>query len=103
VFLWCIGKLGHGSEENINIPCIIPTLEDVTIISISAGCEHSAAISEDGVLYTWGHGDGGRLGHGDSDPLSIPTPVLALKQMHVRYDVKLSCYLVNDSLFCLGL
>lgn len=32
----------------------------------SAGYRHSAAVTEEGQLYTWGEGDYGRLGHGDS-------------------------------------
>ena len=50
------GKLGHGGEENISIPCYIPTLESIDVAHISAGCEHSAIITTAGVMYTWGHG-----------------------------------------------
>lgn len=32
------------------------------VVSVSAGYRHSAAVSEDGELYTWGEGDFGRLG-----------------------------------------
>lgn len=83
-----IGKLGHGSEENVAIPCMIPSLEDTTVVHISAGCEHSAAITEDGTLLTWGHGDGGRLGQGDNAQCGIPSPVQAIRMMSLRpYDV----------------
>ena len=54
------GKLGHGTEENIAVPCYITSLENVNITFIAAGSEHSSAISETGLVYTWGHGDGGR-------------------------------------------
>lgn len=52
----CEGKLGHGSEENISVPLFIPGLEEKggKIKAISTGCEHSAAVGEDGTLYTWG-------------------------------------------------
>jgi alpha-tubulin suppressor-like RCC1 family protein len=59
------GKLGHGNDENVAIPMHITSLERETPVrSISAGCEHSAAIGVDGRVYTWGQGDGGRLGRG---------------------------------------
>jgi E3 ubiquitin-protein ligase HERC2 len=78
------GKLGHNSEENVTAPCIIPTLDNVEVVQISAGCEHSGAITAAGELFTWGHGDGGRLGHGDSEARIVPTKVEALLQMHAR-------------------
>ncbi|KAI3377882.1 hypothetical protein L3Q82_008463 [Scortum barcoo] len=45
------------------------------VVCVSAGYRHSAAVSEDGELYTWGEGDFGRLGHGDSNSRNIPTLV----------------------------
>jgi E3 ubiquitin-protein ligase HERC2 len=55
------GKLGRGNEESVAVPSIIKTLRGVCVISISAGCEHSAAITDEGLVYTWGHGDGKNL------------------------------------------
>jgi alpha-tubulin suppressor-like RCC1 family protein len=81
-----IGKLGHGTEENLPSPCLIPGLESIRVQAISAGCEHSGVITEDGKLFTWGHGDGGRLGHGDNEPRTVPTQVIALEKMHARYE-----------------
>jgi alpha-tubulin suppressor-like RCC1 family protein len=82
------GKLGNGNEENVAIPCYIPLLENIKIVKISAGSEHSACISEKGVLYTWGHGDGGRLGHGDNAQCLLPSPVIAIGMMNaVPFDL----------------
>ncbi len=39
---------------------------------------HSAAVTEDGFLFTWGEGDFGRLGHGDSQSRVVPTRVEVL-------------------------
>ena len=36
------------------------------IRDIACGSSHSACITSNGELYTWGQGDNGRLGHGDS-------------------------------------
>jgi alpha-tubulin suppressor-like RCC1 family protein len=78
------GKLGHGNEENISVPCYIPDIEDTPFARISAGCEHSAAISRAGELFAWGHGDGGRLGLGTNVQCFVPTKVAPLAQMRVR-------------------
>lgn len=84
----CTGKLGQSGEENIAIPCYISGLEGITIVHISAGCEHSAAISDSGLLYTWGHGDGGRLGHGDHSQCLQPTAAEPFVNMKLRpFDV----------------
>lgn len=76
------GKLGHGTEENISVPTLIPALQGVCIVRIAAGSEHSAALTAANEVYTWGHGDGGRLGHGDNSQCLVPTPVHALKSMN---------------------
>ena len=39
---------------------------------------HSAALSVDGRLFTWGRGKYGQLGHGDFRSASTPEPVRAL-------------------------
>lgn len=49
--------------------------------NILSGYRHSAAITEDGKLYTWGEGDHGRLGHGDGNGRQIPTLVHSLNDV----------------------
>lgn len=38
-------------------------------------CLHTTPLSDDGLVYTWGHGHNGRLGHGDTHDRSTPTRV----------------------------
>ncbi|XP_052792636.1 probable E3 ubiquitin-protein ligase HERC1 isoform X1 [Mya arenaria] len=78
VFSWGdgdYGKLGHGNNSTQKIPKQIAGLSGIMVKQISAGFRHSAAVTEDGDLYTWGEGDYGRLGHGDSASKNLPTKV----------------------------
>lgn len=45
------------------------------IRDIACGSNHSAAITSSGELYTWGLGEYGRLGHGDSESQLLPKQV----------------------------
>ena len=54
------------------------------VCGISAGYSHSAAITEDGFLYTWGCNDQGQLGHGDFKLRDLPTLNQSLLGMNVN-------------------
>ena len=79
VFSWGdgdYGKLGHGNAATHKTPKqILGPLTGKVIVQISAGYRHSAAVTADGQLFTWGEGDFGRLGHGDSQFRFVPTLV----------------------------
>ena len=55
-------------------------LSDVEIISISAHSDgkHYLALSSDGRVWSWGAGDGGRLGLGDTNPRQDATLLTSL-------------------------
>ena len=70
------GKLGHGNTVTQKVPKqVLGPLAGKVVVFISAGYRHSAAVTDDGSLYTWGEGDFGRLGHGDSQSRFLPTRV----------------------------
>ena len=54
------------------------TLQDFPLKKVVCGDNHTAALSEDGLVFTWGMGgsmwSAGTLGHGDKEPQ--PTPVV---------------------------
>jgi len=55
----------------------------VSVVGVSLGTFHSAAITEDGALWTWGWGGSfwsgvGALGHGNSETMKVPTVVRRL-------------------------
>lgn len=41
-------------------------LGSTPVIKIASGWHHCMAVTDDGVLYSWGSGRGGQLGHGDT-------------------------------------
>jgi alpha-tubulin suppressor-like RCC1 family protein len=59
------GKLGLGDMETRSVPTQIPPKNFNTeyITQVSAGGIHSAAVSREGHVFTWGCGSDGRLGH----------------------------------------
>lgn len=73
------GALGHGYSAAKQLPdCLRPTpIEGLPgrCIAVSAGELHSAAVTVDGDVYTWGDGFCGQLGHGDKRPQVEPVQV----------------------------
>tara|TARA_B100000780_G_scaffold269416_1_gene228199 strand:- start:442 stop:2439 length:1998 start_codon:yes stop_codon:yes gene_type:complete len=77
------GKLGLGVMEREGVerpfsryfptPIIIDRLKRVHVAQVACGPNHSMALTDEGVVYSWGAGDGGRLGHGDDKDREQPT------------------------------
>lgn len=61
------GKLGLGDQDTRWIPAKIPQkyFNGQCISKISAGGNHSGAVSEGGAVFTWGSGKEGKLGHAE--------------------------------------
>lgn len=77
------GKLGHGNRTTLDKPRLLEALRAKKIRDIACGSSHSAAISSQGELYTWGLGEYGRLGHGDNATQLKPKLVTALSGRRV--------------------
>ena len=67
-----LGQLGYGSASNLgDAPDTLPFANgDVPIgevvVQISAGQQHTCALTAIGTAYCWGSGANGRLGYGDT-------------------------------------
>ena len=68
------GQLGHGrSVPSERVPKMVAF--KYKIAQIACGDLHSAAIDDQGRVFTWGAGDAGQLGHGfDKPPSGVPLP-----------------------------
>lgn len=52
----------------------------IEICAVSCGDSNTAAIDSSGAVWTWGNGQNGRLGHGDTNPSSFPRKARIQKQ-----------------------
>ncbi|KAL5252247.1 hypothetical protein ACHWQZ_G015137 [Mnemiopsis leidyi] len=76
------GKLGHGNTSTQKTPkLLLGPLSGKVVVNVSAGYRHSACVCEDGTLWTWGEGDYGRLGHGDTLSRDSPKCVIDINNV----------------------
>lgn len=81
VYTWGEGKfgrLGHGAERNCHSPRLVEVLLGKRPRQVACGGFHTAVITDDGRMYTFGGGEHGQLGHGDKVNKVKPTFVQAL-------------------------
>ena len=79
------GLLGHGEGvTRLNTPTRHPsTLGDERAVSVSAGRNHSLALTAGGAVWSWGDGDYGQLGHGDTQRQLLPKKIEAFAGQRV--------------------
>jgi alpha-tubulin suppressor-like RCC1 family protein len=69
------GMLGHGGEANEAVPRLSDALHRVAVPQVAAGFFHSMVLPREGGVWTWGDGDDGRLGHGNTNRQQVPKRV----------------------------
>ena len=64
------GRLGTGGSENMSTPTAISSLATRGIVikklAVHSGGKHCLAITSAGELFSWGEGDDGKLGLGNT-------------------------------------
>mmetsp|Transcript_102016 Transcript_102016/g.283927 ORF Transcript_102016/g.283927 Transcript_102016/m.283927 type:complete len:1060 (+) Transcript_102016:152-3331(+) len=73
------GQLGHSDTEHMPkdvegypyqpVPLLVGSLQDVCIVQIACGDAHTVALSREGLLYSWGGGGCGQLGHSETSKM----------------------------------
>ena len=77
------GQLGHGSDfgtEPLKRLIELDALSEERVVLVACGGAHSAAVCDDGTLYTWGKNHNGQLGHGTVGSESEPRRVEMLER-----------------------
>ena len=73
---------------------------NAVVVKVSCGLDHTAAVTADGALWTWGHGHAGVLGHGDEEDSLVPLPPISriMTCLCEIYSVSLllSCFCCDD-------
>ena len=80
--VWCWGanwwgQLGDGTTYSQPAPVAVSGLAG-DVVAISAGGEHTCAMTSGGALYCWGYNFAGQLGDGTTTNRSTITPVIGL-------------------------
>ena len=81
VYTWGSGsyyKLGHGDITDRSGPRVVKQLVGKRLVDLSCGYYHTAVLTHNGVLFTWGGGIYGKLGHPSQDNVGYPASVKAL-------------------------
>ncbi|XP_013097207.2 uncharacterized protein LOC106080378 [Stomoxys calcitrans] len=72
-------QLGIGKQMQMTLqPMLVKAFDGKNITILEAGQYHNAVVA-DGILYTWGWGVYGQLGHGDTENAAEPKMVSFLK------------------------
>ncbi|KAF9606604.1 hypothetical protein IFM89_026951 [Coptis chinensis] len=83
------GLLGHGTNVSHWIPKRVSgPLEGRQVLSVACGTWHTALVTSNGKLFTFGDGTFGVLGHGNRETIALPREVESLTGLKT---IKVAC------------
>ncbi|XP_067105977.1 probable E3 ubiquitin-protein ligase HERC3 isoform X1 [Osmerus mordax] len=82
------GQLGLNDQQDRAVPCHVKFLRSQKVVYISCGEDHTAALTKDGGIFTFGDGSSGQLGHDSTHSEPLPRRVLELMGSEVS---QISC------------
>lgn len=91
------GRLGIGDKSIVNssYPLLVESLVGIKVTQVSCGGSHSAAVTHEGDLYTWGKGV--MLGH--SDMVTRWTPCKL--ELDLTFVIQVSCGESHSGMVCI--
>jgi alpha-tubulin suppressor-like RCC1 family protein len=98
-------QLGNGGNKNSGQPVQVKLPKGTKVKTISAGCQHSLALTSSGKVYAWGENAKGQLGDGTTKPRKNPV-LVKLPSGTIATGVSAGCYfsfaLTSQGLFGWG-
>ena len=106
LFAWganAYGQLGIGNTADSPVP--VPVSIDTDCLSdVAGGGSHSVALTANGEVFTWGLGEGGRLGHGEANQELYPRLVEAIRGAdHIAAGHSHSGCIIKGAIFTWGI
>lgn len=97
------GQLGDGSVgTSVTMPVEVTGVTNA--VAVSAGFDHTCAVTDTGALYCWGGNFYGALGNGDNIDQSAPVQVFASGVQAVEASDLFTCAIKTDfTVWCWGL
>ncbi|NWV81281.1 HERC5 ligase, partial [Dasyornis broadbenti] len=98
------GQLGLGDTKDRDCPSYVGALEHWKTVFISCGADHTAVLSKEGLVCTFGAGGSGQLGHNSTRNELLPRVVAELwgaRVSHIacgRWEVPMMCLLRQHTL-----
>lgn len=57
-----LSALGHGVNDDVNTPTPVMALEGYSVVHVACGLSHTLAVTSEGLVFSWGNNDHGKLG-----------------------------------------
>ena len=79
------GRLGHGDNVTQLRPKLVKALTGHRVIQVACGSRdaQTLALTDEGMVFSWGDGDFGKLGRGGSEGCAVPANVEKLNGMGI--------------------
>ncbi|KAL9246424.1 hypothetical protein vseg_019960 [Gypsophila vaccaria] len=91
----------HVSDSGNSPLRKVPGLDGKKVVQIATGAEHSAVVTGDGEIYTWGWGEHGQLGLGNTSDQTSPQ-LVDLQNVNSRNSLMLRVYCGSGFTFVVG-
>ncbi|XP_049542781.1 serine/threonine-protein kinase Nek8 [Anopheles darlingi] len=102
-----LGCLGHGNTTSLLVPQQIAKLERYTIAQVSCGTTHVLALTETGIVYSWGTSTTGALALGkrlhtalEPERVLLPQTVQNVRELHAGPDCTILITREGDCYCC---